>query len=110
MTTPDEAADVAPPGATPIDRARAVAMAAVLSALADPVRLQVFQAVRDHGAHGAALRDILAPTGDPAVVRDALAHLEAVGLLRRRTDHPGRRYVVDPWTLDTFAPLLGLDD
>jgi hypothetical protein len=85
-------------------------MAAVLSALADPVRLQVFQAIRDHGERGAALRDILAPAGDPAVVREALAHLEAVGLVRRRPDQPGCAYVIDPWTLTTFDSLLGPEE
>ena len=110
MTSPDETETPgpSPPDPAPLDRARAVAMAAVLSALADPVRLQVFRAVRDSGSRGAALRDILAPTGDPAVVRDALAHLEAVGLIRCRTDHPGRRYVADPWTLATFETLFGI--
>lgn len=106
MTTPDP--DEAPAPA-PLDRARAVAMATVLSALADPVRLQVFQAIRDHGPDGATLRTILAPDGDAAVVREALARLEAVGLIRRRSDQPGRRYVVDDWTLTTFGRILGPD-
>lgn len=103
MTTPDP---YGPPAPAPLDRARAVAMAAVLSALADPVRLQVFQAVRDHGPDGATLRDVLAPGGDAAVVREALARLEAVGLIRLRSDHPGRRYVVDQWTVATFDRIL----
>ena len=110
MTTadPDEPRDPdEPPAPVPLDRARAVAMAAVLSALADPVRLQVFQAIRDHGPDGASLRDVLAPGGDAAVVREALARLEAVGLIRRRSDRPGRSYVVDDWTLRTFDSILG---
>lgn len=91
----------------PLDRARAVAMAAVLSALADPIRLMVFRAVRDSGQRGAALRDVLAPEGDRAIVREALAQLEAVGLVHRRRDHAGRRYVIDAWTLASFSPLIG---
>lgn len=88
----------------PLDRARAVAMAAVLSALADPTRLQVFRAISDAGTPGASLRDLLAPGGDRAVVREALNQLEAVGLIRRTG--PGRRYTVDPWTQSTFGPLF----
>lgn len=64
MTTPDPDEPEDPdehPAPAPLDRARAVAMAAVLSALADPVRLQVFQAIRDHGPDGATFRDVLAP-------------------------------------------------
>ena len=92
----------------PLDRARAVAMAAVLAALAEPTRLQVFRAISDAGEAGASLRDMLAPGGDRLAVRDALDQLEAVGLIRR-PDRRSRRYVVDPWTLATFDQLLGRD-
>lgn len=91
----------------PLDRGRAVAMAAVLAALADPVRLQVFRAISEAGPTGATLREILAPGGERAIVREALDQLEAVGLIRLRRDRPGRRYTVDPWTLATFDAVLG---
>ncbi len=91
----------------PLDRARAVAMAAVLAALADPVRLQAFHAIREAGPAGASLRELLAPDGDRRIVRGALDHLEAVGLIRRTG--PGRRFTVDPWTLATFDALLRPD-
>lgn len=89
----------------PLDRARAVAMAAVLAALADPVRLQVFHAIREAGSAGASLGELLAPDGDRRIVRGALDHLQGVGLIRRAG--PGRRFTVDPWTLATFDQLLG---
>lgn len=97
----------AAPATLPLDRGRAVAMAAVLTSLADPTHLQAFRAVADSRPHGASAADITASGGDRAVVRAALHQLEAVGLIRRRRDRPGRRYIVDDWTLRTFYALLG---
>jgi DNA-binding transcriptional ArsR family regulator len=108
VTTPEPAHRPEVAGVpVPLDRARAVAMAAVLSALADPVRLQVFRVIRDSGPPGASVSELTVPSGDRRVVKEAVDQLEAVGLVTRRRDRPGRRFVADEWTLATFDVLLG---
>jgi hypothetical protein len=91
----------------PLDRARAVAMATVLVTLADPTCLQVFRVIREKGPQGASVSDLTVPGGDRWVVREAVDRLEAVGLVTRCGDRPGRRFVADEWTLATFEALLG---
>lgn len=87
----------------PLPRAQAIALAAVLDALADPVRLRVYRAVLDAGDRGVTIRQLVGER-DRATVREALHRLEAVGVLRRRTD---RRWVLDQWTAGTLDGLLG---
>jgi hypothetical protein len=91
----------------PLNRAQAIAMAAVLSALADPIHLQVFRVIREQGPQGISVSDLTASDGDRWVVNEAVDRLEAVGLVARCRDRPGRRFIADEWTLGTFEALLG---
>ena len=83
-----------------------MALGAVIDAVADPLRLQVFRTVVSAGDRGVGAEELQDDLEDAAAVREALDRLEAVGLVRLVRVRGVRRYVADAETKQRLADAL----
>lgn len=95
-----------PATAPPLDRSRAVALGAVIDAVAEPLRLQVFRTIVAAGDRGLTADELPDDPEHAAAVREALDRLEAVGLVRLARVDGARRYVADPETKQRLSDAL----
>ena len=83
-----------------------MALGAVIDAVADPLRLQVFRTIVAAGDLGLMAEELQDDLDHAAAVGEALDRLEAVGLVRLVRAGGARRYVADPETKQLLADAL----
>lgn len=110
VSVSDDACCASPPLLRePLAAADAVALAAKLKALADPVRLRLFSAVASHAGGEACVCDISVgiDVSQPTVSHH-LKVLRSAGLLRSERRASWVYYAVVPEALHALSPLVGL--